>query len=410
MKLRGLSVYSGTARPLHPCHADLRQRSRRSPHARSAATTCAPPCSGPAMAWCPTPRWSWAWRARAWHPMRLLITGMAGLLAGALSMGAGEYVSVRSQREFYEYQIALEREELAEYPEAEVEELALIYNARGLDIEEARQREPQAAVESRAGARGAGARGAGPQSGRPGLARRRGGLLRSAASPWAPPSRCCPSCSGLRGNEAIYSAAGDHGLRLFGLGVALSLFTGHGALRGGLRQMLIGGGAGAGRLDHRQAARRERGADARRGHRRASGQRQDHADRAADPGPEKARAQRLDHQAHPSPPDRARYAGQGQPSSSRRGRLRGHRGLGFRLGAHRRLRRNRPACRSCWGSCGRWTWCWSRDSSNSNGCGVSKCSVATGEPLALADPGIAAVAVPAGVALAGYHGDEVAAG
>ena len=43
----------------------------------------------------------------------LLITGTAGLLAGALSMAAGEYVSVRSQREFYEYQIALEREELA---------------------------------------------------------------------------------------------------------------------------------------------------------------------------------------------------------------------------------------------------------------------------------------------------------
>ena len=70
----------------------------------------------------------------------VLTTGVAGLLAGALSMAAGEYVSVRSQREMYEYQIALEREELAEYPEEEAEELALIYEARG--------------VESRAGARG----------------------------------------------------------------------------------------------------------------------------------------------------------------------------------------------------------------------------------------------------------------
>jgi VIT1/CCC1 family predicted Fe2+/Mn2+ transporter len=67
------------------------------------------------------------------------ITGFAGLLAGALSMAAGEYVSVRSQREFYEYQMALEREELAEYPDAEAEELALIYNARGIDMEEARR-------------------------------------------------------------------------------------------------------------------------------------------------------------------------------------------------------------------------------------------------------------------------------
>ncbi len=72
-------------------------------------------------------------------PDTLLITGMAGLLAGALSMAAGEYVSVRSQREFYEYQIALEREELAEYPDAEAEEMALIYNARGLELEEARR-------------------------------------------------------------------------------------------------------------------------------------------------------------------------------------------------------------------------------------------------------------------------------
>ena len=67
------------------------------------------------------------------------IAGTAGLLAGALSMAAGEYVSVRSQREFYEYQMALERKELAEYPEAEAEELALIYNARGIDMDEARR-------------------------------------------------------------------------------------------------------------------------------------------------------------------------------------------------------------------------------------------------------------------------------
>ena len=53
-------------------------------------------------------------------------------------MAAGEYVSVRSQREMYEYQIALEREELAEYPQEEAEELALIYQARGLELAQAR--------------------------------------------------------------------------------------------------------------------------------------------------------------------------------------------------------------------------------------------------------------------------------
>src|SRR5690242_4564245 len=67
----------------------------------------------------------------------ILLSGVAGLLAGAFSMAAGEYVSVRSQREMYEHQIGLERAELAEYPKAEAEELALIYAARGMPEAEA---------------------------------------------------------------------------------------------------------------------------------------------------------------------------------------------------------------------------------------------------------------------------------
>ena len=78
-------------------------------------------------------------------------------------MAAGEYVSVRSQREFYEYQIALEREELAEYPEAEAEELALIYNARGLDMDEARRISATMLVATPSSARRAGARRTGTQ-------------------------------------------------------------------------------------------------------------------------------------------------------------------------------------------------------------------------------------------------------
>ena len=67
----------------------------------------------------------------------IILAGVAGLLAGAFSMGAGEYVSVRSQREIFEYQIAIERQELEEYPEEEKEELSLIYQARGVPIDEA---------------------------------------------------------------------------------------------------------------------------------------------------------------------------------------------------------------------------------------------------------------------------------
>jgi hypothetical protein len=66
------------------------------------------------------------------------LTSVAGLLAGAFSMGAGEFISMLSQREMFEYQIAQERDELQRYPAEEAEELALIYAARGIPIEEAR--------------------------------------------------------------------------------------------------------------------------------------------------------------------------------------------------------------------------------------------------------------------------------
>ena len=57
----------------------------------------------------------------------VVMSGVAGMAAGAFAMAAGEYVSVQSQRELYQYQIALERDELKQYPEAEAQELALIY-------------------------------------------------------------------------------------------------------------------------------------------------------------------------------------------------------------------------------------------------------------------------------------------
>jgi vacuolar iron transporter family protein len=69
----------------------------------------------------------------------IVLAGMAGLLAGAFSMGAGEYISVRSQREVFEYQIAIEEKELEEYPEEEMEELSLIYQARGVPRVQAEQ-------------------------------------------------------------------------------------------------------------------------------------------------------------------------------------------------------------------------------------------------------------------------------
>lgn len=67
----------------------------------------------------------------------VLFAGMAGLLAGAFSMAAGEYVSVASQRDLFQREIAMEASELREKPEEEQKELELIYRAKGVDRETA---------------------------------------------------------------------------------------------------------------------------------------------------------------------------------------------------------------------------------------------------------------------------------
>jgi VIT1/CCC1 family predicted Fe2+/Mn2+ transporter len=68
-----------------------------------------------------------------------LVAGLAGLVAGAMSMAAGEYVSVSSQADTEKADLVRERRELAESPEAELEELRQIYVRRGLDPELARR-------------------------------------------------------------------------------------------------------------------------------------------------------------------------------------------------------------------------------------------------------------------------------
>ena len=68
----------------------------------------------------------------------VLITGLAGLLAGAISMALGEWLSVQSSRELYKHQIQVEEAEIESNPEEEAEELSLIYQARGLKPEQAK--------------------------------------------------------------------------------------------------------------------------------------------------------------------------------------------------------------------------------------------------------------------------------
>src|SRR5262245_14627656 len=169
----------------------------------------------------------------------VLVTGLAGLLAGALSMAAGEFVSVRSQRELYEHQIALEEEELAEYPEEEAEELALIYSARGMDIEEARGVAHKML--------------ANPKHALNVLAREELGLNPDdLGSAWGAAgfSFACfsagafvPLAPFLLGYGGISAAGVLTAIALFGLGALISLFTGRRAFFGGFRMLGIGGTA-----------------------------------------------------------------------------------------------------------------------------------------------------------------------
>src|SRR4029078_12583166 len=65
------------------------------------------------------------------HGSFIVLAGIAGLLAGAFSMAAGEYISMQSQRELFERQIELERAELEAMPEEEQAEMAALYRAKG---------------------------------------------------------------------------------------------------------------------------------------------------------------------------------------------------------------------------------------------------------------------------------------
>ena len=67
----------------------------------------------------------------------VIVAGVAGLIADALSMGSSGYLAAQSEREVYAYEIAMERDEIALMPEIERDELALIYEAKGMDRESA---------------------------------------------------------------------------------------------------------------------------------------------------------------------------------------------------------------------------------------------------------------------------------
>ncbi|MCQ4121211.1 VIT1/CCC1 transporter family protein [Rhodococcus tibetensis] len=174
----------------------------------------------------------------------VLLTGLAGLLAGALSMGAGEYVSVRSQRELLEASTpGRAAREAVPLLDVDANELALVYRARGMSVEEAENRakevlqatyhpEPDPSTdgvdEHEAIGTGIGAAAA--------------SFSFFASGAIIP---VLPYLFGLEGTAALVVAAALVGVALLGTGLVVGLLSGGPPVRRALRQLAIGYGAAA---------------------------------------------------------------------------------------------------------------------------------------------------------------------
>jgi vacuolar iron transporter family protein len=167
-----------------------------------------------------------------------LLAGVAGLLAGSFSMAAGEYISMASQREMYQREIALEETELEEKPEEERAELVLIYRAKGLARGDA-ERMADRIMTNRDVALDTLAReelGLDPQSlGSPWVAAI-SSLLAFAIGAFV---AVVPYLAGS-GTAALLSAVGLAAAALFAVGATIGALNGRPVLRSGLRQVTVG--------------------------------------------------------------------------------------------------------------------------------------------------------------------------
>jgi vacuolar iron transporter family protein len=171
----------------------------------------------------------------------VLVTGVAGLLAGALSMAAGEYVSMRTQRELFERLIHLEAHELGTDPEGETEELSELLAGRGIPDDLARQaaealmRDPETALEVHAREE----LGLDPdQLGSPGGAAW-SSLATFSVGAFVPLAPYLLTEGATAAWTAVSLALGA----LFAVGALMSRYTGRPLLLSGGRMLLIGGGA-----------------------------------------------------------------------------------------------------------------------------------------------------------------------
>lgn len=174
----------------------------------------------------------------------ILIAGLAGVLAGAGSMALGEWLSVQSSRELYEHQIKIEAEEIATSPEEEQEELALIYQSKGLSENHAKELASQMMADK--------------GSILDTLAREELGIdpeeLGGSAYEAAIMSFFLFAFGALfpmlpyffwSGTSAIILSLGISAIGLFIIGAAITLMTGRGVLFSGMRQVMVGIAAAA---------------------------------------------------------------------------------------------------------------------------------------------------------------------
>jgi VIT1/CCC1 family predicted Fe2+/Mn2+ transporter len=179
--------------------------------------------------------------AAASEPRFILLAGIAGLLAGACSMAAGEYVSMQSQRELFERQIALERAEMAAIPEEEQAELAAVYRAKGFEPAEAERiaerifRDPELALDTLVREE----LGLDPDELGSPIGAAVGSFVAFAIGAVVP---VIPFLFG-GGATIIASSLGVSLVALFAVGAGVSLLTGRSLLFSGMRQLLIGLGA-----------------------------------------------------------------------------------------------------------------------------------------------------------------------
>ncbi|HZU83231.1 MAG TPA: VIT1/CCC1 transporter family protein [Polyangiaceae bacterium] len=174
----------------------------------------------------------------------ILVTGCAGLLAGACSMAMGEWISVQSSRELYERQVGVEEAEIAALPDEEKEELALIYMAKGLPEDEAKQVADRIMSDEKTALEAMSREelGIDPQElgGSPWTAAGSSFLLFAlgAIVPVLP-------FAVAHGRAAVAVSLAASAAALLLIGFAITLFTGRGALYTGVRQLLFGLGAAA---------------------------------------------------------------------------------------------------------------------------------------------------------------------